>query len=147
MIAVKNIHGISSNVTKLLPLKSGDSGVIITQKDIRSVQLAKAAVCAGIYSLLSVCQITPDSVERLILAGGFGSFINPENAGVIGLIPKELAGKTVVAGNAAGAGASAMLLSKAKIQLGERLAQKSETLDLSTSPLFNEKYIECMSFE
>lgn len=128
-------------------IKIGDSGVIITQKDIRSVQLAKAAVCAGIYSLLSVCQITPDSVERLILAGGFGSFINPENAAAIGLIPKELAGKTVVAGNAAGAGASAMLLSKAKIQLGERLAQKSETLDLSTSPLFNEKYIECMSFE
>jgi uncharacterized 2Fe-2S/4Fe-4S cluster protein (DUF4445 family) len=128
-------------------VKIGDSGVILTQKDIREIQLAKAAICAGIYSLLNAVEKTPEEVEHLILAGGFGSFINCENAGKMGLIPKELSSKTHSVGNAAGMGAVMILLSEESFQKSLAVAQDAETLDLSTSAFFMDQYVECMMFD
>lgn len=127
-------------------LKIGSSGVMLTQSDVREVQLAKAAVCAGIFTLLHACGIGPEQVDALILAGGFGSYIGPESAGKIGLIPPELAGKARAVGNAAGMGASAMLLSRKASQEGTALAESAQLLDLTTSAFFMDQYVECMSF-
>ena len=127
-------------------IKIGDSDVIITGRDIRAVQLAKSAVCAGVYSLLHGAGLTPEMVDVLIIAGGFGSFINVKNAAKIGLIPPPLAEKAVAVGNASGMGASAILLSESARGLSETLAKKSETVDLGTSAYFMEKYVECMMF-
>lgn len=127
-------------------LKIGNSDIIITGGDIRAVQLAKSAICAGIFTLIHAFGIEEKDIEQLILAGGFGSFINTESAAGIGLIPDSLKSKAVAAGNAAGMGASAILLSKEAKNRAEDLAARAKTADLSTDPYFMEKYIECMMF-
>lgn len=128
-------------------VKIGDSSVVLTQKDIREIQLAKAAICAGIYSLLNAVGKTPQEVDHLILAGGFGSFIDCENAGKMGLIPKDLVSRTHSVGNAAGMGAVMILLSEESRQKSLDVAQKAQTLDLSTSAFFMDQYVECMMFD
>lgn len=127
-------------------VRIGNSEIIITQKDIRTVQLAKAAICAGVYSLINEINIEIGAIDKLLLAGGFGSFINVNNAGEMGLIPKQLVNKTVAIGNAAGMGASMILLSKKEMEKSYKIAEESKTLNLSTSAYFMDKYVECMMF-
>lgn len=127
-------------------LKIADSGIIIFQQDIRAVQLAKSAICAGIYSLINEVNIGIEDIDKLLLAGGFGSYIDVKNAGIIGLIPKEFVLKTTPIGNAAGMGAVSILLSEKQGNKAFLLAEKSEIVDLSSSAYFMEKYVECMIF-
>lgn len=127
-------------------IKIGDSPVLLTQEDIRSVQLAKSAICAGIRSLLHALNKNESEVTRLFLAGGFGSYLNPESASAIGLIPKSLRHKTIAAGNAAVAGAGAMLLSAGERKESEAIANIAKEIELSTSPYFMNQYIEDMMF-
>ncbi|MGI5971379.1 MAG: ASKHA domain-containing protein [Oscillospiraceae bacterium] len=119
----------------------------ITQKDIRAVQLAKAAICAGCIAILKHCGLRPEEVDTLFLAGGFGSFIDPVSAERIGLIPAPLGRKAVVLGNAAGAGASMILLSGAERAASEALASCMETVPLYKDEIFLEEYINRMIFE
>lgn len=128
-------------------VRLGDSDVFLTQKDVREIQLAKSALCAGVYSLINAAERSVEEVDELILAGGFGSFINCESAGRIGMIPAELTSKTRAAGNAAGMGAIVALLSQESRDESETTAEQAETLELSTSPYFMDKYVECMMFE
>ena len=118
--------------------------VSVTRKDIRMVQLAKSAVCAGIRTLLSEAGVRAEQLKTLGVAGGFGSFLNLDSAARIGLIPAELREKGTVLGNAALSGASMMLLKKDYIEEGERIAALSRTVDLGTNPAFAELFIECM---
>ena len=121
-------------------------GISITQKDIRMVQLAKGAVCAGIQTLMDVAGLEAEDLEELQIAGGFGSYIDLHNAGLIGLYPAELESKTRVLGNAALTGAAMMLLRKAYIDALKQMAQGSECVELSSNPVFVDNYMECMTF-
>ena len=121
--------------------------VYMTGTDIREVQLAKAAICAGIYTLLDKAGLSLSEVTSVVLAGGFGSHINKASACRIGLIPRELAGKIVSAGNTAGAGAVAILLGKEPREAAGTICGKSDYTELSQSAFFMEKYIEEMMFE
>ena len=121
--------------------------VALTQKDIRMLQLAKSAICAGMLTLLEAEGIAAEGPGWLIIAGGFGSFLNLHSAACIGLFPAELEGRACAIGNAALAGASMMLLRGEFRTQGTALAKMSETVDLSSSPVFMGNYVECMSFE
>ena len=99
-----------------------------------------------ISTLVNEEQFDFSKIDRLLLAGGFGSFIDVNNAGKIGLIPSELIKKTETIGNAAGMGASMVLLSIRQTDMSFKLAQASYTIDLSTSDYFMSKYIDCMIF-
>lgn len=123
----------------------GDSGVFLTQKDIRQVQLAKAAICAGILTMLEECGIAPQDVERFFICGGFGSYIDPHAASVIGLFPAPLEHCVQTLGNAAGAGA-VLLLDETMRDTARRLQQETGLIELSSSPVFMEEYIEQMCF-
>lgn len=127
-------------------VKIGDSGIVLTQKDVRAVQLAKAAIRAGVESLLNACGETADGIGKLVLAGGFGSYIDIKSAAGIGLIPNELADKTVAVGNAAGMGAVSVLLSRRAMEYSDEIAGKAVTLELSTSEFFMDNYVEHMMF-
>ncbi len=120
----------------------GDSGVFITPGDIRAVQLAKAAIRAGIDTLCP----NPNEIERFYIAGGFGSFVDIGSCAAIGMIPREVAKKVQVIGNAAGSGASMILQSKACLTKSEEIARNAKTCELSTDSVFMEKYIENMYF-
>ena len=121
--------------------------VKITQADIRKLQLAKASIAAGIRILLSEKGLQMSEVEQVILAGGFGSFLNKKSAAAIGLIPGELLDVTVSVGNAAGEGAiSAALSGEAREELA-RLQKEMRYVELSTHKKFSDEYMEQMYFE
>ena len=120
--------------------------VTVSQKDVRAVQLAKSAICAGIRTLLDTADIAPDMVESLYIAGGFGSFLDVANAAEIGLIPGELKDKVKVLGNAALAGASAILLSRPLVDETKEITGKVRVVELAANPLFAEEYMNGMLF-
>lgn len=115
-------------------------GVYITLHDIHKVQLAKAAIRAGIETLTGDAEIT-----RLTVAGGFGKHINVKNAIRIGLLPDLPEEKIRQAGNAAAKGA-ALLLNDGEREKLCALAEKCGYLDLSSAKEFSEKYIENLNF-
>ncbi len=128
-------------------LRIGDSKVILTQSDVRKIQLAKAAICAGIDTLLHECDITAAQIDTFYIAGGFGSFIKKEAAAAIGLIPREVVSRVSVIGNGAGSGAAMILLSDEKKQRAEAIAASAENTELSGNAYFMERYVERMMFE
>jgi len=120
--------------------------VLVTQRDIRKVQLGKAAVAAGVRVLLERAGVKETQVDGLLLAGGFGSFLRPESAAKIGLIPAGLLPVTCGAGNTALAGARMALVSAAAREELERLRSGSEYIELSGLTAFNTAYVEVMAF-
>lgn len=126
---------------------NSDTDIVITQKDVRELQNAKAAIAAGIKILARNAGIEMKDIENVYLAGGFGSYVEIENALRIGLIPLELKGKIQVIGNAAGAGAIEGLLSVKMLKKAEEIKEQIRYVELSVCPDFMEKYIECMDFQ
>ncbi|ACM59560.1 uncharacterized 2Fe-2S/4Fe-4S cluster protein (DUF4445 family) [Caldicellulosiruptor bescii] len=121
--------------------------IYITQKDIREIQLAKAAISAGIKTMIKHAKITEDDIENVYLAGGFGNYINPKSAVGIGIIPRKLKDKIVSVGNSAGAGALLALLSKKMEFEAQEIVKKVDYIELSNSQEFNQFFVESMIFE
>jgi uncharacterized 2Fe-2S/4Fe-4S cluster protein (DUF4445 family) len=120
--------------------------VVLTQQDVRMVQLAKSAICAGLCTLAKTANVDMDDVEGLVLAGGFGSYLDVKNAGRIGLIPNELSDKTAVIGNAALDGATMILLNKDAKARATQIAKSALVRELSSDPVFSEFYMMGMMF-
>ena len=118
----------------------------VTQADVRKLQLAKAAVAAGIRILLDEKQMDTGDIGQVILAGGFGSFLDKKSAAEIGLIPKELLGAAVSVGNAAGEGAVSAAVSAQARQDLARIQKEMKYIELSTNKNFSEEYMEQMFF-
>jgi len=123
-----------------------DTDIFITQKDIRELQSAKAAIAAGVKVLVKNAGISVNDIDRVFLAGGFGSFINIESAIKIGLIPEGLKGKVQSIGNAAGAGAVEGLLSSDALIKASEIKNRIKYVELSASKDFMDEYINCMMF-
>lgn len=123
-----------------------DAGVYLTAQDIREIQLAKAAIAAGISTMLQKRGLDVEQVDEICLAGGFGTHIHPQSACRIGLLPPSCAQKVTVSGNAAGMGAVRALLSRQAPQELEDLVRRTHYLELSGDPIFQEEYIEQMMF-
>lgn len=123
------------------------SGVLVTQKDIRSIQLAKAAVCAGILTLLKEADLEPSQLSAVLLAGGFGNYINVVSAEKMGLFPEGLGTITRPMGNSSGMGAFLLLEDESFLTDSQRLAKSVREIDLSSNAFFQEAYIDCMLFD
>ena len=121
--------------------------VVLTQQDIRMLQLAKSAINAGMLTLVSRSGVSVADVKHLYIAGGFGHYLNTSNAARIGLIPKALLGRISVVGNAALAGASMLLLDVSKREKAEALAKNTHSVELSGDKLFADIYMNGMMFE
>ena len=121
--------------------------IYLTQEDIRQVQLAKGAIGAGVQLLAAHLGIEIEDIQTVQLAGAFGSFINPEAACRIGLLPKKLQQRITVVGNAAARGAKLLALDKALLPLSQRLAEKAEFLELSTLRAFPKTFAKAMAFQ
>lgn len=120
--------------------------VSLTQKDVRMIQLAKSAVCAGMRTLAQHAGIGWEDVSEFLVAGGFGSYLDLGNAGKIGLIPPEIVPRTRAIGNASLDGASMLLLDRTLRRELEAMARSARTADLSTDPVFMQWYTEGMLF-
>lgn len=120
--------------------------VYLSQKDIREVQLAKAAVRAGIEVLLTEAGITAEEVETLYLAGGFGSAIRPESAVRIGLVPEALQERVHVLGNAACFGALRAITDATALPLMDDILRNARYIELSAHSSFCDTYVTNMFF-
>lgn len=118
--------------------------VTLTQKDIRTLQLAKSAICSGLLTLLAHESLSTENVKKLFIAGGFGNYLNLENAAKIGLIPKKLGGVSKAVGNSALVGASMILLNGDFIKECEHIASTSRVLNLSSDKTFSDLYVSGM---
>ena len=123
-----------------------DAGVYMSASDIRKLQLAKSAIAAGIQTLLQHAGVTEEQVGAFILAGGFGSFMDQSSAARIGLFPKSFLPTAITLGNTAGEGAALALLSDSARDALNNIRDRCEYIDLSTSPVFNEQFVEQMMF-
>ncbi len=121
-------------------------GVSVTQKDIRMIQLAKSAVCAGMRTILGTAGLSAADIGTLYIAGGFGAFLDRHSAAVIGLYPPELEEKVKVIGNAALTGASMILRRKQFAEETSLYARNAEVVELSGNPVFRDHYVEGMMF-
>jgi uncharacterized 2Fe-2S/4Fe-4S cluster protein (DUF4445 family) len=119
-----------------------DRRVFLTQADVRAAQLAKAAIAAGIDAISD----GGDPPDRVYLAGGFGSLVDPRSAARIGLIPPALADRAVAVGNASLAGATAAALSRSALEACREVRRLCSYVELSSMPLFNEAFVARMAF-
>jgi uncharacterized 2Fe-2S/4Fe-4S cluster protein (DUF4445 family) len=120
--------------------------ILITQKDIREVQLAKGAIAAGIQILLDQLGVSYDDISEVLLAGAFGNYLDPRSACAIGLIPQALEGKIRPVGNAAGSGAKMALLSRSEYRRAGLIASMVEYVELSAYKNFVDIFAGAMYF-
>ena len=121
----------------------GGPRILITQNDVRAIQLAKAALYAGVRLLMDHLDI--ETVDEVRLAGAFGSQIDPLHAMVLGLVPDCDLGRVKAAGNAAGTGALIALLSGAARRDIERVVRRVEKIETAVEPRFQEHFVEAMA--
>jgi uncharacterized 2Fe-2S/4Fe-4S cluster protein (DUF4445 family) len=130
------------------PEKAGnETGVYLTQRDIREVQLAKGAIAAGFQLLLKELSITEADVERVYIAGAFGNYMDPISAGVLGLLPRSLIDRVIPVGNAAGEGARIALVNAQERVQSDVLARKIDFVELAASAEFQDCFVDQLDFE
>ncbi|MEM7177777.1 MAG: ASKHA domain-containing protein [Pseudomonadota bacterium] len=122
---------------------SGGPLISVTQNDVRSIQLAKAALYAGARLLMDKMEI--DTVERVVLAGAFGAHISPLHAMVLGMIPDCPLDKVVSAGNAAGTGARIALLNSASRREIETVVRTIEKIETAVEEKFQEHFVNAIA--
>jgi uncharacterized 2Fe-2S/4Fe-4S cluster protein (DUF4445 family) len=123
-------------------LHGGTPEVRITQTDVRAIQLAKAALYAGARLLMD--RLGVESVQRIVLAGAFGSHIDVKNAMVLGMIPDCDLAKVGSAGNAAGTGARIALLNQQARDQIEGIIKGVEKIETAVEPRFQEHFVAAM---
>ncbi len=132
----------------LVPADQSDTGedIVITQGDLRELQLAKGAIYAGLIILLKEAGIGEEDLDEVLLAGAFGNYVRKESALRIGLLPKLPLEKITAIGNAAGDGAKMALASISLRNRAVSMTGMVEHMELSTRPDFQEIFIGAMGF-
>lgn len=120
--------------------------IVLTQKDVRELQLAKAAIASGIKILLKTMGASVEDIDEVYLAGALGNYVHPLSAMRIGLLPKVNPKKIISLGNAAATGANMILLSKGYWEKSAEIAANLEHLELSGHGDFFDSFIEEMNF-
>lgn len=136
----------SGNRYYFVPPTDQNPGIYLSQKDLGELQLAKAAVAAGIRILCRKLGIGREDIEEILIAGAFGTYMNPDSACRIGLLPKTLRHKIRVVGNAAGEGARLAAVSRTEWERCCILAQKTEFTELAAEDDFSDYFVEELEF-
>jgi uncharacterized 2Fe-2S/4Fe-4S cluster protein (DUF4445 family) len=125
----------------------GSKHVGVSRKDVAEIQLAKAAIRAGIELLLEAVEIEADAIDDFIVAGAFGTYIQIPSALRIGMFPNLPLERFKQVGNAAGMGACQLLISKEQRDIATKLAETVEYIELTTHPGFQSAYVEYMGLD
>ncbi len=120
--------------------------VVLTQQDVREVQLAKAAIAAGIRLLLKKLNLKEDDIQQILLAGAFGNYIRRSSALRIGLLPDVPEERIHFVGNAASSGARMILLNRTARELAGHLARRIQYVEIAHEPEFMNIYTDSMTF-
>jgi uncharacterized 2Fe-2S/4Fe-4S cluster protein (DUF4445 family) len=120
--------------------------VYLSQRDVRELQFAKAAIATGWQILLEEAGLQPTDIQQVLLAGSFGSYLSPANAIRLGLVPAVGVLRVVSAGNVAGEGAKMALLSVRERAGGLALLEEVRYVELSDRADFNDRFIDQLAF-
>lgn len=120
--------------------------VVVTQRDVREIQLAKGAIAAGIQTLMDRMEVHPDQLDRVVLAGAFGNYVRKESAINTGMLPDVPISKVHSIGNAAGEGAKLALISLDARKDADSIADSIEYVELTTDPGFQDRFAEALMF-
>ena len=122
------------------------TSIYLSQRDVRELQFAKAAIATGWRILLEEAGLTEADVKQVLLAGSFGSYLNPSAAIRIGLVPDVPVRRVIAAGNVAGEGAKMALLSVRERAAALALLEEVRYVELSDRPDFNDRFIQQLGF-
>jgi uncharacterized 2Fe-2S/4Fe-4S cluster protein (DUF4445 family) len=123
-----------------------DNSVYLSQRDVRELQFAKAAISTGWSLLVEEMGIDESEIQQVLLAGSFGSYLSPASAIRIGLVPRLALPRIVSAGNVAGEGAKMALLSMQERHAATAMLDEIEYVELSDRADFNDRFIEQLAF-
>ena len=127
-------------------LKSSPEQILITQGDVRQVQLAKGAILSGFYALLKQANIDMSKLHKIMIAGQFGAHLPADSLFGTGILPEEIKDKLVYVGNSSKTGAyMALMSSQAKLQI-EELAHKMDYMELGASEGYERLFAQCLLF-
>jgi uncharacterized 2Fe-2S/4Fe-4S cluster protein (DUF4445 family) len=119
----------------------------LTQQDVRDIQLAVAAIRSGIRLMLREFRLEPADLDRVLVAGAFGSSLDIGHAAALGLLPDLPSGKTAFIGNASLAGARLLLVSRPARDAAEALAARISHVSLATRPDFQDEFVRDLTFD
>ncbi|MCR4435308.1 MAG: ASKHA domain-containing protein [Clostridiales bacterium] len=120
--------------------------IMITQKDVRELQLAKGAISTGIKILMEIYGIRTEDIKEVLLAGAFGNYLDPRSACAIGLLPPELENRIKMVGNAAGSGSKLALLSRSELERASQIAGSVEYVELGAYAGFYDMFVDSLKF-
>lgn len=120
--------------------------ITLSQQDIREIQMAKSAIRAGIESLIERSGISRQRIHQVFLAGGFGYYLDPQKAAVIGLLPADLAERTTAVGNTSLKGAIGLLTGAVTLEELQAIAAGAEEIVLGNDEAFQRLYIDYLNF-
>ncbi len=123
-----------------------EDAIYLSQRDVRELQFAKAAIATGWNLLVEELGIDPDEIQQVLLAGSFGSYLSPASAIRIGLVPKLPRTRIVAAGNVAGEGAKMALLSMQERHAAHAMLGEVDYVELSDRPDFNDRFVDLLAF-
>jgi uncharacterized 2Fe-2S/4Fe-4S cluster protein (DUF4445 family) len=135
-------HGKPAYVLADPPYSASGEPILITQDDVRNIQLAKAALYAGVKLLMKQANVT--TVDRIIMAGAFGSYIDPKYAMLLGLIPDCDLKNVYAVGNAAGDGARIALLNRDKRVEAQQVAHTVKYIETAVAPSFQDEFVNAL---
>ena len=122
--------------------RDGRPAIVITQQDIRELQLAKAAIRTGIQVLLETNGCSEEEIDQVIIAGAFGTYIDVSSAMTIGMLPSLPLDRFRQVGNAAGMGAKLALISRSKRSEARNIVSRVSYIELATAPNFMQTFIQ-----
>jgi uncharacterized 2Fe-2S/4Fe-4S cluster protein (DUF4445 family) len=123
-----------------------EHAIFLSQRDVRELQFAKAAIATGWNILLEESGLQADDIQQVLLAGSFGSYLSPANAIRLGLVPRLPVLRVVSAGNVAGEGAKMALLSVRERAGALALLEEVRYVELSDRPDFNDAFVDQLQF-
>jgi uncharacterized 2Fe-2S/4Fe-4S cluster protein (DUF4445 family) len=141
-------HPLAARVTLREGVRAFEAapGIYFTQRDVRNVQLANAAIATGIGLLLETAGVGPDDVTEVVFGGGFGLHVRGEALARMGMVPRDWGGRISYAGNTAIAGTTRALLDRGQRRIAEAIAHHVETVDLAAHPEFQQRFIRALEF-
>jgi uncharacterized 2Fe-2S/4Fe-4S cluster protein (DUF4445 family) len=139
---VRNYKGQREFVLVTKEERDGKPAITITQRDIRELQLAKAAIRSGIQTLLEANGCSEDKIQQVVIAGAFGTYIDVSSAVTIGMLPSLPLGCFQQIGNAAGMGAKLALISLAKRAEAQAITSRVKYIELASAPGFEQTFIQ-----
>jgi len=123
-----------------------EGAVYLSQRDVRELQFAKAAIATGWKLLTQELRVEQHEIQQVLLAGSFGSYLSPASAVRIGLVPDLPLTRIVSAGNVAGEGAKMVLLSSQERHAAVAILEEVEYVELSDRPDFNDLFVAQLAF-